>query len=154
MVLAMLLQAAALRENERVLVVGAGTGYGAAVLAACGCRVTALEEDPALLTLARQVLATEAPGVTLVSGPLEAGWPALAPYDLVLIEGAVPQIPPALAAQTQQESGRILAVICGAGRVTQAVIAEATPAGLGISPLFDCATKPLPSLSKVPAFAF
>ena len=42
MVLARLLQAAALRDQERVLVVGAGTGYGAAVLAACGCQVTAL----------------------------------------------------------------------------------------------------------------
>jgi protein-L-isoaspartate(D-aspartate) O-methyltransferase len=154
MVLARLLQAAALRDNERVLVVGAGTGYAAAVLAACGCRVTALEEDPSLLALARQVLAVQAPGVTLVSGPLDAGWPALAPYDLILIDGAVAQIPAALATQTHQESGRILAAICGAGRITQAIIAEATPAGLGISPLFDCATPPIPSLRKAPAFAF
>ena len=42
MVLARLLQAAALIDQERVLVVGAGTGYGAAVIAACGCKVTAL----------------------------------------------------------------------------------------------------------------
>ena len=46
MVLARLLQSALLQGNERVLVVAAGPGYGAAVLAACGCRVTALEEDP------------------------------------------------------------------------------------------------------------
>jgi protein-L-isoaspartate(D-aspartate) O-methyltransferase len=154
MVLARLLQAANLRDNERVLVVGAGSGYGAAVLATCGCRVTALEEDAALLALARQVLPAEAPGVTLVSGSLAAGWPALAPYDLILIEGAVPEIPSALVAQTHQETGRILAAICGAGRITQAVIAEATPAGLGISPLFDCATPAIPSLGKAPAFAF
>ena len=56
MVFARLLQAARLRDNEQVLVVGAGTGYGAAVLAACGCRVTALEEDPALLAIAGAVL--------------------------------------------------------------------------------------------------
>jgi protein-L-isoaspartate(D-aspartate) O-methyltransferase len=154
MVLARLLQAANLRDNERVLVVGAGAGYGAAVLAACGCRVTALEEDAALLALARQVLPAEAPGVTLVSGPLAAGWPALAPYDLILIEGAVPEIPSALVTQTHQETGRILAAICGVGRITQAVIAEATPAGLGISPLFDCANPAIPSLGRAPAFAF
>jgi len=154
MVLARLLQAAGLRDNERVLVAGAGTGYGAAVLAACGCRVTALEEDQVLLTIARAVLTVEAPCVTLVSGPLAAGWPTQAPYDLILIEGAVPQIPPALAAQAHQETGRILAAIHAEGRVTQAVIAEATAAGLGTSPLFDCATPPLPSLRRASVFAF
>jgi protein-L-isoaspartate(D-aspartate) O-methyltransferase len=154
MVLARLLQAANLRDNERVLVVGSGTGYGAAVLAACGCRVTALEDDVDLLAIARAVLPAEAASVTLVSGPLAAGWPAQAPYDLVLIEGAVPQIPPALAEQIHQETGRIIAAIHGEGQVTQAVIAEATPAGLGISPLFDCATPQVPSLRKAPAFAF
>jgi protein-L-isoaspartate(D-aspartate) O-methyltransferase len=154
MVLARLLQAANLSDNERVLVVGAGTGYAASVLAACGCRVTALEEDSALLAIAHSVLPVEAPGVTLVAGPLAAGWPAQAPYDLILIEGAVTHIPPALAAQTHQETGRVLAAICGEGRITQAVIAEATAFGLGVSLLFDCATPPLPSLKKAPVFAF
>ncbi len=154
MVLARLLQAANLRDNERVLVVAAGTGYGAAVLSACGCRVTALEDDQALLAIARRVLPVEAAGVTLVSGPLAAGWPAQAPYDLILIEGAVPHIPPALVAQTHQESGRILAAICGEDRVTQAVMGEATAAGLGITVLFDCATPPIPALRDAPVFAF
>jgi protein-L-isoaspartate(D-aspartate) O-methyltransferase len=154
MVLAKLLQAATLRENENVLVVGAGTGYGAAVLAACGCKVTALEEDASLAGIARNVLPVEAQGVNLVSAPLAGGWPPLAPYDLILIEGAVSEIPPALAAQTHQETGRILAAICAEGRVTQAMIAEATPAGLGLSPLFDCAVPPIPSLRKAQVFAF
>jgi protein-L-isoaspartate(D-aspartate) O-methyltransferase len=154
MVFAKLLQAANLRENERVLIVGAGTGYGAAVLAACGCRVTALEEDPSLLALAAAVLPIEAPGVTLVSGPVAAGWPANAPYDLILIEGAVPEIPAALIAQTHRETGRIIAAIHAPERVTQAVIAEATAAGLGLSVLFDCATPPIPSMRRAPAFAF
>ncbi|HBK08666.1 MAG TPA: protein-L-isoaspartate O-methyltransferase [Acetobacteraceae bacterium] len=154
MVFAKLLQAATLRENERVLVVGAGTGYGAAVLAACGCRVTALEEDPALLAMAAAVLPVEAPGVSLVSGPLAAGWPSQGPYDLILIEGAVPEIPSALANQVRSETGRIMAVIATAGHITQAVIAEATPFGLGISTLFDCATPVIPSLRRAPVFAF
>jgi protein-L-isoaspartate(D-aspartate) O-methyltransferase len=154
MVLARMLQAANLRENEHVLVVGAGTGYGAAVLAACGCRVTALEEDPDLLAIARAVLPREAPGVTLMSGRLVGGCPALAPYDLILIEGAVPEIPSAVAAQVRQETGRILTAICAPGRITQAVIVESTAYGLGSSALFDCATPPLPSLRKAPNFAF
>ncbi len=154
MVFARLLQAVGLRENERVLVVAAGTGYGAAVLAACGCKVTALEEDPKLLAIAGDVLPEEAPGVTLVAGPLSAGWPKLAPYDLILIEGAVAEIPPALAAQVHQQSGRLLAAICGTGRITQAVMAEASGGGLGMSPIFDCATPPIPSLRKSAAFSF
>jgi protein-L-isoaspartate(D-aspartate) O-methyltransferase len=154
MVLARLLQAANLRDGERVLVVGAGTGYGAAVLAACGCRVTALEDDPALLAIAGAVLPAEAPAVSLVAGPLAAGWQAHAPYDLILIEGAVPEIPPALAAQTHSETGRVLTAIHRAGHITQAVIAEATAFGPSVSPLFDCGTQPIPSLRKAPVFAF
>ena len=154
MVFARLLQAALLRENEQVLVVGAGTGYGAAVLSVCGCRVTALEEDSALLTLAGAILPREAPGVNLVSGALASGWASHGPYDLILIEGAVPEIPPALAAQTRQDAGRILGALHAPGQVTQAVMAEATPFGLSFSPLFDCATPALPSLRKAPAFSF
>ncbi len=89
MVIARLLQLAAVAVGERTLVVGAGTGYGAAVLAACGARVTALEESAPLLAIARSILAELAPGVSLVSGPLAAGWPPGAPYDVILIEGAV-----------------------------------------------------------------
>lgn len=154
MVLARMLQAAGLQDGERVLVVGAATGYGAAVLAACGCRVTALEDDPALLAIAEPALAEHAPSVMLVSGPLPAGWPQQAPYDLILIEGAVPEIPRALTGQIQQESGRIIAAICRTGAMTQAVQCEATPAGLGHTTLFDCGTPPIPAFRKAPGFAF
>ena len=47
-----------------------------------------------------------------------------------------------------------MAVVNAGGRVSQAVIAEATPLGLGVSPLFDCATPAIPSLRKAPVFAF
>jgi protein-L-isoaspartate(D-aspartate) O-methyltransferase len=154
MVLARLLQAASLLDGERVLVIGAGTGYSAAVLAACGCRVTALEEDASLLAIARAILPAEAPGVTLVSGPLAAGWPNHAPYDLILIDGAVPEIPAALATQVHPETGRILAAICSEGHVTQAVQAEANAGVLGMSTLFDCGTPPIPAMRKAPVFAF
>jgi protein-L-isoaspartate(D-aspartate) O-methyltransferase len=78
----------------------------------------------------------------------------MAPYDLILIEGAVSRIPAALAAQVHQESGRVLAAICGEGRITQAVMAEATAAGLGSTALFDCATPSIPSMRIAPVFAF
>ena len=154
MVLARLLQIVEPREGERALVVGAGTGYGAAVLSQCGPRVTAVEEDLALLALARDALGAEAPGVNLVAGPLAAGWPTGAPYDIILIEGAIREIPDAVAKQLKAEGGRLVTVISGPGRTNQAVLAEATPFGLRAQPVFDCGTPALPSLRPVPEFIF
>lgn len=154
MVLARMLQAAVLQPDERVLVVGAGTGYGAAVLAECGCKVTALEEDAGLHALAAQALAEHASNVSLVSGPLADGWPQAAPYDLIIVEGAVPDIRAGLAGQVHQGSGRIIAPLCRENGVTQAVLAEATEAGLGMTVLFDCGTPPIPSFRQTPSFAF
>jgi protein-L-isoaspartate(D-aspartate) O-methyltransferase len=99
-------------------------------------------------------LTAEAPEVALVSGSLSAGWPAQAPYDLILIEGAVSAIPTTLAAQLHQETGRLLTAIRRDGGITQAVQAEATNTGVAISALFDCGTPEIPSLRKAPAFAF
>lgn len=154
MVLARLVQLAAPAEGERALVVGAGVGYGAAVLSACGCRVTALEEDQTLLARARAALAETAPGVALVSGPLAAGWAQGAPYDVILIEGALREVPQAIAAQLRNEGGRLVTVLASGTRVGQAIVAEMTPAGLGMQPAFDSATPPLPSLQPAPVFEF
>lgn len=154
MVLARLLQIAEPREGERALVVAAGTGYGAAVLSQCGPTVTALEESRPLLDLAGPVLRAEAPEVTLATGRLDAGWPSGAPYDVILIEGAVRDIPPAIAAQLRPATGRLVAVLAGPGRTNQAVLVEATPAGLRAQPMFDCATPSLPSLLPAPSFVF
>ena len=154
MVLARLLQIAEPREGERALVVAAGTGYGAAVLSQCGPRVTAVEEDQGLLGLARDALGAEAPGVNLVAGKLDAGWPTGAPYDIILIEGAVRDIPPAIAKQLKTDGGRLVTVMTGPGRTNQAVLAEATALGLRAQPVFDCGTPGLPPLMPAPEFVF
>lgn len=154
MVLARLLQAAAPVPGETALVVAAGTGYGAAVLASCGVRVTALEEDPQLVTQARSILAAIAPGVTVVSGRIADGAPNGGPFDIVVIEGAVPVIPTAVAQQVRQETGRLVGVIAVNDRVSYAVLAEATPAGLRPTPIFDSATPVLPTLVTPPSFVF
>jgi protein-L-isoaspartate(D-aspartate) O-methyltransferase len=154
MVLARLLQAAAPVAGDTALVVGAGTGYGAAVLAGCGVRVTALEEDAALRAEAQSALTTLAPNVMLVSGALAAGYPAGAPYDIILLEGAVAAIPPAFEKQLRTEGGRLVGVIARSGATSDAVLAEVTPAGLRAAAIFDCAIKPLPSLMPPPVFVF
>ena len=155
MVIARLVQTAAVRPGERALVVGAGSGYGAALLAALGAQVTALEQDPVLLALARAALPAVAPSVTLVVGPLTAGWPAGAPYDLVLIEGAAEEIPPALIQQLKPASGRIVAVRAVTSGVGHAALGEAVGgAALAWQALFDCATPLLPALRRAPSFVF
>jgi protein-L-isoaspartate(D-aspartate) O-methyltransferase len=154
MLTARLIQLTAPTAGERALVVAAGVGYGAAVLAACGVRVIALEEDEALLAVAHTALAMFAPGVNLVSGPLAAGWPAEAPYDVVFIEGAVVAPPQAIVAQLRREAGRMVTVIRGPAGPGQAVRGEATQTGLRQRPEFDCATPPIPALLPAPAFQF
>jgi protein-L-isoaspartate(D-aspartate) O-methyltransferase len=153
-VIARLVQLTAIIAGERALVVASGTGYGAALLAACGARVTALEEVASLQAVARGILAELAPSVGLVTGPLAAGWPPGAPYDVILIEGAVRDIPPAIAEQLHQETGRLVAVLTGGAGLCQAVLADATAVGLRPQPMFDCATAPIPSLLPSPGFIF
>lgn len=158
MVIARLVQLLRVVANEAVLVLGAGSGYGAALLAACGARVTALEDDPGLLALARAVLPAVAPGVALVEGPVAAGWPGGAPYDAILIEGAVPGIPDSLAALLRPDTGRIAAVQARQGFPGQGVLAEAVHVGaetrLRAQAFFDCATPMLPQFAPAPAFTF
>jgi protein-L-isoaspartate(D-aspartate) O-methyltransferase len=79
-------------SGSSVLLVGAATGYAAAVLAAMGVSVTAVEDDPALLRHARSVLANTS-GVILIDGPMPDGTPGGGPYDAMLIEGCVEAIP-------------------------------------------------------------
>jgi protein-L-isoaspartate(D-aspartate) O-methyltransferase len=157
MVIARLVQLARGRPGERALVIGAGAGYGAALMAACGCDVTALEEDSALIALALGVLPRIAPGVRVVEGKLSAGLAQAVAWDIVLIEGAVEEIPPALAGQVAP-GGRLVTVLAGPGGAGRAVLAE--PAGTPEAPrlrareIFDCSTPLLPSLRPVPAFVF
>ncbi len=101
---AKLLEGLDLLPGERVLEVGTGLGYGAAVMARMGAEVVALEDDPGRAALARAAL--EGTGATVVEGPLPAGAPARAPFDVVLVEGAVEAMPEALCAQLA-EDGRI-----------------------------------------------
>jgi protein-L-isoaspartate(D-aspartate) O-methyltransferase len=154
MVIARLVQLAAVIAGDRALVVASGTGYGAALLAACGARVTALEEVAPLLAIARSILPELAPGVSLVSGPLAAGWPPGAPYDVVLIEGAVRDVPAAIGEQLHKETGRLVTVCMANGTGGQAMLAEATTAGLRMQPMFDCATPPIPGLVRSAGFVF
>lgn len=147
LVLALLLQHAAVQPGDRVLVVGSATGLSAALLGRLGAQVTALESDAALIAMA------EAAGVTSVAGPLADGWAANAPYDVILFEGAIAAVPPAIAAQLAP-GGRVAAVLraAGVGRAFAGPLrADGTPAAL---PFLDVSAPDLPGFAPARAFAF
>jgi protein-L-isoaspartate(D-aspartate) O-methyltransferase len=151
MILARLLQLAGVRPGDRALVLGAGTGYGAAVLARIGARVVAVEEDAGLLAIARTALAACLPAgaVRLETGSPVRGYPGGAPYDVVLIEGEIPEVPPAIAEQLA-EGGRLVGVLRG-GR---AVLGQRLGGGFTATPAFDCRAAPLPAFAETVGFVF
>jgi protein-L-isoaspartate(D-aspartate) O-methyltransferase len=98
-VVAVMTQAAAVGPGDVVLDVGTGSGYQAAVLAACGSEVHSIERIPALAARARHTLAGVAPSVTVHVGDGTKGLPAHAPYDAIVVAAATRAIPPALLEQ-------------------------------------------------------
>ncbi len=152
-IIARMLQVSVPRAGEAALVVGAATGYAAALLAALGLRVTALEQDPALAAEGTRLCAELAPTVRFRSGPLQAGWPADAPYDLIIIDGAVRALPAAFGAQLAA-GGRLAAVLLPEGRCGTAVLAEASTHGLRARPQFDASTALIPELAPAARFSF
>lgn len=151
LITARLIVEAGIRAGDKVLLVGAATGYATALLAKLGATVVALEEDQALLTQAKANLAGVA-GVSLVSGPLAAGWRKEAPYDAIVIDGAVEHVPDALAAQLS-DVGRLVTGLVDSG-VTRLAFGRKAGAGVGLVPFVEMETVPLPGFSKPKSFSF
>lgn len=146
MALAKLLQLAEPRAGERALVAGAGSGYGAAILAWLGLAVTAVEDDPRLRALAEAALADSAPAVRLIAGPPAEGCADSGPFDLIIIEGEVPAIPDALAGQLAA-AGRIVAAARVDGRHGRAVVGQRRGGTFTVTTAFDLAMAPLPGFT-------
>jgi len=148
-----LLQAAGIRESDRVLDVGCATGYSAAVLARLAGQVVALEEDAPLASAATANLAAlGAPQVKVVTGPLTAGSPQGGPYDVILLEGRSEVAPEPLCEQLA-DGGRLLAVVGGAP-MAKAMIYDKTGKTITARPLFDAGAPVLPGFVKPPEFVF
>jgi protein-L-isoaspartate(D-aspartate) O-methyltransferase len=150
MALGRLLTEAAPEEAGNALVIGAATGYAAAVLAKLVSSVVAIEEDPELAAAARAALADT--GVTFVEGPLTKGHAAGAPYDLILIDGAVETVPQALIDQLKDE-GKLATGIVENG-VTRLALGRKAGEGFGIAAFADAAAAILPQFEKPKAFTF
>jgi protein-L-isoaspartate(D-aspartate) O-methyltransferase len=154
-VLARLIQALQPQPDDKVLVVASGRGYGAALLARLAKSVVAVESDSQLASAADQTIRDL--GIVNINqavAKLETGVPAEAPYDAILIEGAVHEIPRALLDQLA-EGGRLTTVMAapaGVLGVAQLVVKDG-----GVTsgrPLFDAGTPALPGFAPPPRFAF
>jgi len=132
--------------GHRALAVGVGTGYSAAVLRAMGLNVTAIESSPALAATARDLK------VKVTEGPLDAGFEKDAPYDQILIDGAVEYIPDAIIAQLA-DGGRLGTALIDRG-ITRLVVGRKAGAAFGTLSIGDAGVPALPGFSRPKAFIF
>ena len=151
MVLAKLIDAVDLSATDRVLDVGCATGYAAAVLARIAGQVVALEQDDGLAKAAQAALSSQA-NVSVVSGPLVDGWRQGAPYDVILIEGAIEIEPQAFCSQLK-DGGRLVCIV-GAAPGAKAMLYRRSGEEMGGRVIFDAAAALLPGFAKQPVFAF
>ncbi len=147
------MQAAKIKPEDVVLDLGCGTGYSAAVLARLAAAVVALENDPGLANDATENLTElQADNVAVMLGKLPEGYPEQGPYDVVVINGAIEQVPPAIAEQIS-EGGRIVAVVDDGG-IGRATVFTKQGGHLSKRVLFEAAVPPLPGFGKQRGFVF
>jgi protein-L-isoaspartate(D-aspartate) O-methyltransferase len=150
---AKLAQTADLRETSVVLDAGCGTGYSTAVLAKVAKRVVGLEPDAALADKARANLA--AAGITnaiITTGSIANGSPVESPFDAIILQGAIGDVPKALLDQLK-DGGRLVAIV-GAGAAGKAVIWTRAGQTYGHRDVFDATASLLPGFERTAAFAF
>lgn len=151
--LAKLLQAAAPTSHDVTLLVGDVTGYAAAVLSRIvGSVCSLLPQGAGKEQIERQLLAEGCDNVVVEEGVADAGAPARAPFDLVVLVGTVPDLPPALLQQLRPD-GRLVGVV-ERGRGGQLILAQRVGDAVGrVSPC-DAHIHRLPGLAGEPAFTF
>ncbi|MFO1146502.1 MAG: protein-L-isoaspartate O-methyltransferase [Rhodospirillales bacterium] len=150
---ALLLQAAAIDADDVVLDVGCGPGYLTAIAARMASVVVALESDEALAKQATEILARlDLNTATVVTGPLRAGWPEQAPYDVIVFGGAVAEVPASFFEQLA-DGGRLLAVVTEGG-IGRGTLFLRCGDSISVRPIFDSAVPLLPEFVPQPVFRF
>jgi protein-L-isoaspartate(D-aspartate) O-methyltransferase len=153
--LAKMLDALDLGREDDVLHIGAGLGYGTAVLAHICRSVVAVEEDEGLAAEAEANLSAQGvDNAVVLTGSLVDGAPKAAPFDAILVEGGVAEVPDALVDQLR-EGGRICAVfIEGDGRLGEARLGRRTHGRMAWATEFNAGTAMLPGFAVERGFTF
>lgn len=154
MVLARLLNEAHVRPTDIVLDLACGTGYASALLARMAATVVAVEDDADLAGRASEILGElNVDNVAVIRAPTEAGYPDQAPYDVILINGAVAEIPQPVFDQLN-EGGRLVTVVAPKGRMGRARLYTKVGGVVSHRVIFEAGTPMLPAFAPKPAFEF
>lgn len=151
---ARMLQALGIRNTDKVLEIGAGSGYMAALLAARAEFVYTVEIDPQLVDLARTNLA--AAGVANVSvdlGDGAQGWPLYTPYDVIVVSGALPVLPNALLQQLKI-GGRLIAVVGEAPVMEMQLVTRTDEDAFNTVVVLETVVAPLENAAQRDKFVF
>ena len=152
MAFARMLQAAEVSPTDRVLDIGAATGYGAAVLSNLVAQIVAVESDASLVAIARHNLSSSA-NVSITEGPLSQGAPNAGLFDLIVLEGRVEEVPNTLFSQVK-DGGRVVAAI-GSRDMAKCCVYKISGQTRTQRAVFDISVAVLPGFGKVKAaFAF
>jgi protein-L-isoaspartate(D-aspartate) O-methyltransferase len=131
------LQAVQVKRSDKVLEVGAGSGYFAALLAAKADWVRTVDIEPALAGMAHDNLKRYGvENVIVEEGDAVCGWPGNAPYDLIVVSGGVPMIPDSLLAQVKV-GGRLFAFVGEAPVMTAQLITHVADGSFRTESLFE-----------------
>ncbi|HJW52731.1 MAG TPA: protein-L-isoaspartate O-methyltransferase [Burkholderiaceae bacterium] len=151
---ARILQEIAIKRHDLVLEIGSGSGYMAALLAHKARQVVSVEIDPRLQVFGAANLARAGVhNVRLESGDASRGWPARAPYDVIVVTGSLPVLPDIL--RRQLKVGGRLAVVIGSDPIMSAeLITRVSDTGFDAVTLFETRLKPLHNAERPSSFRF
>ncbi|WGR92196.1 protein-L-isoaspartate O-methyltransferase [Bradyrhizobium sp. ISRA443] len=151
--LAKMLQAADIKNTDRVLIVGCATGYAAAVVARFAAQVSATESDSALAAKATAALVQLGiQNATVTAVAAADGDSAGAPFDVIVLNGATEVVPTGLYAQLK-EGGRLVGVFA-LSQPPRASLVTHSHGDYGHRELFDGTAPVLPGFERLPAFVF
>jgi protein-L-isoaspartate(D-aspartate) O-methyltransferase len=151
---ARVLQELSVRKTDRVLEVGTGSGYFTALLSHRAAQVVSVEIRPALAALGAANLERHgADNIVLETGDAARGWPARAPYDVIVLTGSTPVLPAAFIEQLAP-GGRLFAVVGEPPVMSARLVVAAAPGAWHGTDLFETMIRPLVNAERASSFRF